>query len=42
MNFIKKKLNSLNYKPNIIHKTLKLMEDKKLIKFYNNSKYRWL
>ena len=29
--FYKEKLNSLNYKPNIIHKTLKLMEDKKLL-----------
>ena len=29
--FYKEKLNSLNYKPNIIHKTLKLMEDKNLL-----------
>lgn len=29
--FYKEKLNSLNYKPNIIHNTLKRMEDKKLL-----------
>lgn len=29
--FYKEKLNSLNYKPNIIHKILKLMEDKNLL-----------
>ena len=29
--FYKKKLNSLNYKPNIIHETLKKMQDKNLL-----------